>query len=537
MSDARPPGAFRFAPRTLAPPGSLAAEAFLGGPAAGLFRAVVTPQSDIGLELPGGPGRVGSEAFAATSPQARAKLEVILRGGGQLVTTGQQPGLFLGPLYTLYKTVSAIQLATHLERSTGRPTLAAFWVAADDHDWEEIGTCQVLALDESATTLRLDPPEGRKGRSVGETLLPDSIVDLAERLGELVGSSPVAGDDRAGFLEFVKTAYRPGETVSAAFVSTMVQVFANHDLVLVDSSHAAIRQTAAKLYGEIVQRPADVANAMASGGERVRQAGYPIQLNPPEAGLQIFFDEGSARRHVLATPNGFTIGGSDDWSREEFAALINDQPSSFTPAAALRPVLESWLLPVAATVLGPGELSYWAQLEPLFVTLNVWMPAVRDRGSWFLIESRVERLLLKMGVDATLIETNVEELRRRVLEAGRPEGVARALSQLDGDIAARFLELESTGDNELPGLKSAVGKARHGVERVLDDLRRVVDQRVSERESASMEQVRRLVANLAPGGNSQERTLGAASFLAKYGPELVDQLIENSDVAGPQGQD
>ena len=535
MSEDHARSAFRITPRILAVPGSLAAEAFAGGPAASLFRAVIQPGSvgEVGVDRP---GRIGPEAFVATSARARSKLEAILRGYGQLVTTGQQPGLFLGPLYTLYKTATAIQLAAELERSTDRPTLAAFWVGADDHDWDEIGVCRVLGMDEVLTEFRLDPPEGRQGRSVGEAVLPPTITGQVERLGELAGIR-TSGDDRVGFLDAVREAYRPGETMSGAFVKVMAHVFADHDLVLLDSSRPAIRQAAASLYGRIIQRPAEIADAMARGMELVQQAGFPIQLSPPESGVQLFYDDGSARRHLLANSSGFTSGGGNEWSPERLVALLQEQPTAFTPAAALRPVLESWLLPIAVSVLGPGELSYWAQLGPLFQTLDVDMPAVAARDSWLLIESRVDRLLHKLGVDETVVEEDGGALRRQILESGRPAGISHALTRLDQDIKIRFANLESVGEAELPGLKSAVGKARHGMERVLDDLRRVVDRRVSERESSSMQQLQRLVANLAPAGHSQERMLGAVAFLARYGPDLVDRLIENGDVAGPQDQD
>lgn len=535
MSEDRARSAFRIAPRVLAAPGSLVAEAFAGGPAANLFRGVIQPGSVGGVGVYR-PGRIGPEAFVATSARARAKLEAILRGDGQLVTTGQQPGLFLGPLYTLYKTATAIQLAAELERSTDRPTLAAFWVAADDHDWDEIGVCRVLGMDDVLTELRLVPPEGRQGRSVGEAVLPATITGQVARLGELAGIR-ASGGDRADLFDAVREAYRPGETMSGAFMMAMARVFADHDLVLLDSSRPAIRQAAAGLYGEIIRRPADMADAMARGMELVQQAGFPIQLNPPESGMQLFYDDGSARHHVLANPSGFTSGVGNEWSPERLVALLHEQPAAFTPAAALRPVLESWLLPIAVSVLGPGELSYWAQLGPLFQTLNVEMPAVAARDSWLLIESRVDRLLHKLGVDETVVERDSGALRRQILESGRPAGISRALTQLDQEIKTGFANLESAADAELPGLKSAVGKARHGMERVLDDLRRVVDRRVAERESSSVQQLQRLVANLAPAGHAQERMLGAVAFLARHGPDLVDRLVDHADVAGARDQD
>lgn len=535
MIGPRPPDAFRLVPRTLAAPGSLAADMFAGGDAAALLSGAAGTEVGMG-DAPVRPGRIGPEAFVATTPAARAKLKIILDGGGSLVTTGQQPGLFLGPLYTLYKSATAIRLAADIERSTGRPALAAFWVAADDHDWDEIGVCRVLTSDEAVAALRLEPPEGRAGRSVGEAVLPDSIGPHLDRLAGLAGIR-TSGEDGAGFIDSLRASYRPGETMSGAFTSAMSRVFAGHELVLLDSSHPAVRQAAGGLYRDLIGRPSDVSSAMARGRDAVQRAGYKIQLNPPETGLQLFYDNGTARRHVLATSDGFTVPGAASWSPAGLTELLDDQPTAFTPAAALRPVLESWLLPVAACVLGPGELAYWAQLRPLFEALHVEMPAVAARDSWLLIENRVDRLLGKLGVDETAVERDSGELRRHVLDAGRPEEVTRALDRLDREVGARISELESSGNAELPGLESAVGKARHGMERVLGDLRRVVDRRVAERESTRLEQLRRVMANLTPDGGSQERTLGAAGFLARHGPRLIEHLTGHGHIAGSRTPD
>ncbi|MFQ5528976.1 MAG: bacillithiol biosynthesis cysteine-adding enzyme BshC [Gemmatimonadota bacterium] len=527
---------FRFVRRSLADPGSLAGDILAGGSPAALFRGVLGVHP---MDAPSGrTARLGSDVFTTTSPSARTKLETILAGGGHLVSTGQQPSLFLGPLYTLYKTASAIKLATDLERSTGRPALAMFWVAADDHDWREIAGCRILAADESVSEFRVDPPAGHEARSVGAAGLPDSIGGEIDRLAESLGVG-AAGAERAGNLDPIRDAYRPGRTMSEAFTAAMVQVFSSVDLALLDSSHPEVRRAANGLYREAARRPEDVIEAMALGRAGVQGAGHRVHLNPPEAGLQVFHDAGTHRKHVLVAADGFGVTGGEEWSGDSFLALLEREPGCFTPAAALRPVLESWLLPVAATVLGPGELAYWAHLQPLFTAFQVEMPTVAPRDSWLIIEARVDRLLDKLGVTPDIVDAGGDELRRRILDGRRPGGVADALADLGGQVGIHLEALAEVGDTELPGLRAAVGKTRHAVERALDDLRRLVDRRVAERESSSLKQARRLLANLAPEGASQERALGVAGYLGRYGSQLVERLAATDSryIAGPRGQD
>jgi bacillithiol biosynthesis cysteine-adding enzyme BshC len=538
MTDDLTTASFHLIPRAVADAGSLAAEILAGGAATELFRGVVGADR-VDTPFPR-PGRLTPGAFTTTSATSGGKLEKILAGGGHFVTTGQQPGLFLGPLYTLYKAASAIKLAADLERSSGLPTLAVFWVAADDHDWREVAGCRVLAADESLVDLRVETPEGRSGRSVGETALPESIRDNLESLTQLFDrNKDHDADVGSDQLAALRASYRPGETFSGAFISAMAGLFTAHELALVDSSDPELRAVASGLYRDVAARAPEVADAMANGRTMVEQTGYAVQLTPPESGLQLFFDTAAGRAHVLATGAEFGTAGGERWTAESLDSNLESQASSFTPAAALRPVLESWLLPVAASVLGPGELAYWAQLRPLFETLRVEMPLVAARDSWRLVEPRVARLLGKLGVDSELVERGEDELRRQVLEAGRPRRVAQALAELHTGITDRLQQLAGAADEELPGLRSATGKAVSAVEGALEDLGRAVDRQVAERQATALGQARRLTANLAPGGIVQERAVGAASYLGRYGSRLVDRLVatESRYIAGLQGQD
>lgn len=520
----------RIVRRRLAPDGSLAGD-LLSGAITGLFpsspgelpRAEELRRRSGAMELPAG-------AFIPTSEGAQERLDKIAAGEGVVVTTGQQPGLFLGPLYTLYKGLTAVSAAARLERECGIPALAVFWVASDDHDWEEVAACHILDRSEELRTLRLEPPHGHAERSVGTAPLPADVTSLlrtfrAETDGAVAGASPP-------WLDELREAYVPGRSFGEAFVRALGAAFDGLDLAVVDSAHPALRTSAAELYGEIVESPARIIEAMSVGRDRVADTGHAPILTPPESGLQIFFDDGRARRHLLGSDEDVAVG-DETIPRSELLERLASDPDAFTPAAALRPVVESRLLPVAATVLGPGEISYWAQLPPLFDALGVPMPRIVPREAWALVEPPVDRLLEKLDLDVATVESEGEGIDDRWVQRRRPPDVRDALSALETELAAGFDRVDDVVADALPGLKSAAGKARHRVEEALGELSHTVDARVRERERIALGQAARLRSHLLPGGRPQERVIVSAQFLGRHGRPLMRDLLDACRVAGP----
>ena len=517
----------QFVRRRIASEGSIAQRVGMGENPAGLFREVVGPRSGVTPATPA-PSRLSADSFVATSQAAGAKLARVLAGNGAFVSTGQQPGLFLGPLYTIYKLASAIDPAARLEEASGVPHLALFWVASDDHDWDEVATSSILAPDE--TLRRFALPPGSAGASVGEYPLPGEVSELAETLRSALGvESPILDELLAG--------YEPGVTVGRAFIRGLSHIFGASDVVFLDSSGPEIRLNAAELYSRVVGDPDAVLMATNEGAIAVEEAGFPVQLRPPDRGLQVFVDAGEGRDHLLSSPEGFETRAGASWSETEIRSLLQRHPAAFTPAAALRPVLESWLLPVSASVLGPAETAYWAQLSPLFVALGVTMPAVSLRDGWYLLEPRVERLLGKVGTDPDAVEFSYAALRESLVGAARPSTVDDALDELHSEVERRLGAVREAGSDELPGLAASVRATEKAVRTAIEGLRRAIDADAARRQETLLNQLERLRSNLVPGGDPQERAVGCIGFLARYGSDLVDQLVGRSRVAGTRGAD
>lgn len=510
-------------PRAPGRTGSLARDLLQGeGDAAALFPDdVLSPGATNG----GGRGsRLDPGAFGTTTPEARERLERILDGDGVLVGTGQQPVLFTGPLYVLYKALGAIQLAEEVEEATGRPALASFWIASDDHDWEEVGAVRLLDRENRLRSVRLAPPADRARRSTGPTPLPETV---RERLGEVSHILPES-EFVDEYLDLFRDAYRPGRPVAEAFGRALSGVLGRRPLAWLDAGREEVKRVSRPLLRRALEEATAGEEAMRRGARRVREAGYEVRIPVMEGGTQVFFDTGEARVRLYRADRGDFLLGRDGTraAADDVMEELEREPSRFSPNVSLRPVLESWLLPVGYTVVGPGEAAYWAQLPPLFEGQGVGLPALRPRPSWVVLEEKVGKVLRKLEADLEDFRDGGRSLVETVVSESRPEAVAAALGELRGAIHAATEEVDGALERELPGIRSSVGKARSDLFGAVDELEHAVDDRVEERQEVLVRQIRKAAAHLYPDGQPQERVLSPLYYLARYGRDFLTALEE-----------
>jgi bacillithiol biosynthesis cysteine-adding enzyme BshC len=480
----------------------------------------------------GSPARLAASAFRTTRAADADKLDGILHGGGVLVSTGQQPDLFGGPLYVLYKALGACVVAAAIEETHGVPALPMFWVASDDHDWDEVGRVDVLDADGQSRQVTLEPPPGRSDRSVGVTRVPDGITDRIDELCQYIPISDFSKD----YLDLLRGAYVPSRTLGEAFTELLSGLLADRGLVFLDSGAKAVRSAAAPLYARVVQERTRVAEALAEGEAAVEAAGYEAQLHRRAGGIPLFLDTSAGRMRLLADGEGIREGPRGSLRSEaEVLATLESDPDRFSPNVALRPVLESWLLPVAATILGPSELAYWAELPPLFEWAETPLPVARPRPSWNVVESKVRKVLDKLDVEPEAFADGGRALADRVAEEGLPAPVRAALDEARQDVGAAFGALEEAVEAELPGVRASVGAARHSAFSALEELQRAVLGRVRERQSVLVEQIHKAARHLYPDGKPQERVVSPFYFLVRYGSAFLSAVGEAADEWAREG--
>jgi bacillithiol biosynthesis cysteine-adding enzyme BshC len=458
--------------------------------------------------------------------RARERNLALLRTGAAAAVTGQQVGLFLGPLYNLYKAASAIRVASELASATGAPVVPVFWLQTEDHDLPEIASCRLPCASGECLCLELPPaPDSRT--SIAHLPLPAEVGVLLDRLKDAIGRLPHAGPH----LERLRRHYRAGTGWAEAFAGMLAELFAPEGLVIVNPRCPELASVAAPIHRHAIVRAAPIADALAARGRDLEAAGFSPGVHVrPGAPLSFFHPDGArgARYRVEPDAAGWReVGGTRSHQDGALLAALDRDPLRFSTSVLLRPILQDTLLPTAAYVGGGGEIAYFAQLAPLYDEYGLAMPLVVPRASFLLIEEQTKRLLSSLGTDSGCATQPEDD----VLAAAAPRATAdtdRLRNRLLGAFAAELdraqQELESAG----PGMARAIEKARKSVEHAVHRLLGKYETARLHDRSDLVEAVRHIKQRLHPEGIPQERFFGLPYFAARYGERgFLERVLES----------
>lgn len=448
--------------------------------------------------------------------QARAAASQLLDPRTVAVVTGQQAGLFGGPLFTLLKALTTIKLAQQVAREHGVPAVAVFWIDAEDHDWDEVRSCTVL--DEA-----LDPHDvalpSRSHNAPVATITLDASVDAA--LADLEAHLAPT-EFRDALLADLRAAYRPGVSVVQSFGCWLEQVLGDRGLVVFDSADPAAKPLAAEVFVAELSSPGETARRAAAAGAALVERGYHAQVQAPDDGLALFFIDGG-RRAIRRQDDQLTVG-DERYSREAFVERAAAEPESFSPNVLLRPIVQDTLFPTICYVAGPNELAYLGQLKGIYQHFDVPMPLMYPRASMTLVDSAALRFLHKYQLPLEALQAQDESALNQLLQAQIPASVEASFKSAASAIASgmeRLIQTLPALDPTLEGAaKSALGKMQHD----LQTLHGKIIQAAKRRDETLRRQYIRTRALTFPGGEAQERAIGFVSFLNQYGPALIDRL-------------
>ncbi len=437
------------------------------------------------------------------------------RAGAVAVVSGQQVGLFGGPLYSLLKAASAIQLARELT-AKGIEAVPVFWLATEDHDLPEVNESIVPErtgdLKHFASTTR-----GRTNSPVGDVRFPAEIEALAREAADLLGES----DATQALLE----SYREGETFGSAFAKLFSRLFHKTGLILIDPLDPGLHAVAGPLLLQAAERAEEIDAALLHRGQELHKRGYHEQVKVTPASTTLFTLEGGERTVLHLADGGFMIGARAV-SRAEILKSIAERPDLYSPNVLLRPLVQDYLLPTVAYFGGPAEIAYFAQVATVYQKLLGRVTPVLPRLSLTVINSRMERLLHRYGIQLPDLfhgtECLCETLARKVLPPSTQQSFEDAAQTVEKTLARLQKELSELD----PTLVESADKARKKMLFQVSRLgKRAARAELRRNERICMEAME-IEGFLFPDKGLQERTIAGVYFLAMHGPELLERFVE-----------
>lgn len=461
-------------------------------------------------------------------PRSEALLQDVSRSGGYFVTTGQQPGLFGGPLYGLYKALAAVRMAEDLARLLDKPVMPLFWIASDDHDWEEAGRAWALDGANRLCRLELERPAPERGRrSLAETPMGE---DLEEAVAGLACAFP-PNDFHEQWLGRVRQAYRPGATLPAAFRRFMGSLLQDTPLGWVDAGDPRVKAASRPLLEAEAKDPAASETVLAETGAALSAAGYGLQVPLIPGAANLFVHAPDGRDRLERAGGGFRLRRSGrELSKGRVLELIAADPCGVSANVLLRPVVESFLFPTLAYVGGPGELAYFGQLRDLFRRHGVGMPIAAPRASLLVVEAKVAKALEALGADPADLKDR-DGLLARFARREMPPAVEGAAKRWRDAVHSASEELAAAAAGVDRTLEGATKAARNASLAALATLDKKIVRALKRRNETARDRIDKARANLWPAGKPQDRIFGPLQYLVRYGSGFVDLVRRRLQVA------
>ena len=463
------------------------------------------------------------QAHRGAPPKAREAAARLADRRTVAVLTGQQAGLFGGPLFTLLKALTALKLADQVARDHDVPAVAIFWIDAEDHDWEEVRSCSVFDANLDVRTASLPARPSADPAPVATIALDTSVLDA---IGALEAALPPT-EFRSTLLADLRAAYEPGVGMAEAFGRWLERVLGDRGLVVFDSSDPASKPLVRGVFTRELSMPGQTAKLAALAGSDLVARGYHSQVHAQDDSLALFrIDVDHGGRRAIRQQDGHFLVGDQRFTPPSLVQQAADRPDGFSPNVLLRPVVQDTLFPTICYVAGPNELAYLGQLRGVYDHFGVPMPLMYPRATATLMDSAALRFLTKYKLPLEALQAQDEAALNELLKSQIPRVVEDSVSEASRTIEAQMAHVVRA----MPALDPTLeGAARSTLQRMQHDLQTLhtkLIQAAKRRDETLRRQFIHARALAFPGGHAQERTIGFVSFLNQYGPALVERLDE-----------
>jgi len=463
------------------------------------------------------------------------------------VVSGQQAGLFTGPLYTIYKALSAVKLAECMSQR-GIKSVPVFWIATEDHDFPEVATAEIINRDCVLSSVSVPAEVHPDGLPVGRVVLDETIETSIQSLLAALPKTEFSDD----LEKLLRAAYQPGRKFGDAFAQMMTALIGEQGLILLDPLDPQLKQVAAPLYADAARRAHDIALAIVNRSHELEEAGYHAQVAPSENSFPLFWHDDNGARHALtrnehgkyqakgpgqapdpgapsraARLGSGGEGGLDsnaEFTADELAEWALREPDRFSPNVTLRAVVQDFLLPTIAYYCGAAEIAYFAQTAEVYRILDRPATPILHRASLTLVEKHTWRSLDRYGIRLVDFFGGADHVLARVVKEYLGKETSEAFDHTTRSFNNELDDLQEQLRRVDPTLAEALEKGRRKINYQIDGLRTRFNRAQVGRDEAVHRQIERAFDLLYPGKALQERHINITSLLARHGRYVIDWI-------------
>lgn len=455
-------------------------------------------------------------------PAVRESLEKLKDEQSLVVVGGQQSGLFTGSLLVVYKAATIVHAARMASRQLGREVVPVFWIAGEDHDWDEADHTYVLTSELEVRRLRMESWHDGKS-SVSQVAVPTEKWEEAIKELELVLAD---SEFKAEILELLRRELAGALNLSEGFARLMGRLFGRYGLVLVDSADPALRQIERPMFRQLIERSDEFEQAYLTAAARIENAGYEQQAQAVEGAANLFYIH-EGQRLLLYKQDGKFMDrrGTVIFTKEELLDLLDRCPERFSNNVLTRPLMQDYLFPVLQAVLGLGEIAYWAGTKDGFQVAGMQMPILLPRMSFTLLDPVTKKHMQQYGLAFEDVMERFEARKEAWLAEQDKLGMDGMFEQVKAEFERLYAPLIGRLSELQPGLSSLGEKNQAKIVDQIAFLQTKTKQTIARQNEAELRRWDRMYKTLFPLDRPQERVYTVFYMLNRYGLDWIDTLM------------
>ncbi len=445
------------------------------------------------------------------------------------VLTGQQAGLFSGPIYTIYKALSAIKLAAKLN-TEGINAVPIFWVASEDHDFDEIKKTTSLDKDFEIFHVENNPNNLADDLPVGFIEIDETIKKTCE---EFFGS--LAETQFSSQLEvFTKEVYSSGETFSGAFTKLLAKLFSEFGLIFVSAINKELRELSSPVFVEAIKNANKITSELLERNSDLAKSKYHSQVLVEEDFFPFFYVDNDNKRNALRFDKSSSKiksqNGKFEFTEDELVEIAQKSPWKLSPNALMRPVIQDYLFPTVCYFGGGAEMAYFGQNSVIYELLGRPVTPIRHRSSFTIVEARNRKTLDKYDLNFAGLFSGKESVSAEIVEKYINTPTAKVFTETEELIKSQLDALDRALVEDEPTLSESLCNRRRKILWQISSLKKKFHQAEITKDEVVHRRIENLYSGVLPHDVLQERNVNAMYFLNKYGENFIQWIYDSIDL-------